>query len=232
MKRHLLLFLVVILLSGCSLEGKVLRIDNYNYKDVMNKVLSLNIKLHNKVSNGYEYYLPKGVIRVDSKSYNDVLKRNDNMYYLYADVVSYYYKSNLSYKTNDSAYYSSLIDVNSKKGYIEIDKVKNKMYVQMYYNYAKIETYVDSKDLTQTVSDMSYILSSIKYNDSLLKKEYDSMESNSKEETYSLFKDKQKEGNFLEYIKEYDKYNGADTKDNTEETRIDVQDGAKNSNEN
>ena len=79
---------------------------------------------------------------------------------------------------------------------------------------------------------MSYILSSIKYNDSLLKKEYDSRESNSKEETYSLFKDKQKEGNFLEYIKEYDKYDGTDTKDNTEETRIDVQDGAENSNEN
>ena len=35
---------------------------------------------------------------------------------------------------------------------------------------------------------------------------YESGNLNSKEEVYKIFKNKEKEGNFLEYIKEYDKY--------------------------
>ena len=92
----------------------------------------------------------------------------------------------------------------------------------MFYNYAKIETYTSKKDLNQTVIDLSYILSSVKFNDLLLKKEYDSNNMNSKEEAYSLFEDKGKEGNFLEYIKEFDKYDGSKNED-TEESEIKVE---------
>ena len=40
----------------------------------------------------------------------------------------------------------------------------------MVYNYAKIEAYVDKDSLKKSVEDMSYILSSVKFNDTLLKK--------------------------------------------------------------
>ena len=80
----------------------------------------------------------------------------------------------------------------------------------MVYNYAKIETYVDKKDLNTAIEDISYILSSVKFNDSLLKKLQESGNFGSKEEVYKLFNNKERDGNFLEYIKEYDKYEADD----------------------
>ena len=99
----------------------------------------------------------------------------------------------------------------------------------MYYNYAKIETYTKKDKLNETISDLSYILSSVKFNDSLLKKEYGSNDINLKEEAFSLFKDKEREGNFLEYIKEYDKYDGPEN-DVIGESEIIVEDNMATSN--
>lgn len=45
----------------------------------------------------------------------------------------------------------------------------------------------------------------------------------SKEEAYKLFDNKEKEGNFLEYVKEYDKYDG-DESSVTKEEEIKVKD--------
>ena len=80
----------------------------------------------------------------------------------------------------------------------------------MYYNYAKIETYVDKRDLTDTVRNLSYILSSVEFNDSLITRLYESGSLGSKEEVYKLFDNKEKDGNFIEYIEEYDNYNSKD----------------------
>ena len=44
---------------------------------------------------------------------------------------------------------------------------------------------------------------------------YEAGDVRSKEEAYKLFKNKDKEGNFLEYIKEYDKY--SDTNEDKDE---------------
>lgn len=208
MKKSLLLLLVLLLLTGCTIT----RMDGKSYEQVMDKILSLDIKLYNRVGKGYKYYSPRGVIRTDANTYNDVLKRNDTNYYLYVDVVGYYYKTEVNYKSNKDAYYSKKLDNGKKKGYIEITKKDDKMYVQMFYNYAKIETYVDESELNLAIEDISYILSSVKFNDSLLKKMYESGNFDSKEEVYKLFDNKEKEGNFLEYIKEYDKYDGEDEK--------------------
>lgn len=220
MKKGLLVLLMLVLLTGCSIN----RIDKYDYKQILNKVLSLDVKMYNKVGNGYKYYAPRGVIRTDANTYNDVLKRQDHVYYLYVDVVSYYYKTKVDYKVNEDAYYSSLIKHDDKAGYVEIKKVKDKLYVQMMYNYAKIETYVNERELKDAMLDMSYVLSSVKFNDSLLKKMYESGSLDSKEEVYKLFEDKEREGNFLEYIKEYDKYDGGSDDAATKEEEIKVKD--------
>jgi hypothetical protein len=59
---------------------------------------------------------------------------------------------------------------------------------------------------------MSYILSSIKYNDNIIEtligdKKYDLSEN----ETYNIFNTKKKnEGNFIDYVNEYDNYEGDD----------------------
>ena len=209
MKKFFLLLLTLVILSGCSIT----RIDNYNYEEKMDKILSLNIKNYNKIGKGYKYYAPSGVKTIYSNDYNDVLERNGNKYYLYVDVVSYYYKSKLDYKEDNKILLSKKINVNNKNGYIKIKESNKKLYVQMVYNYAKIESYVDKSSLDDAITDISYILSSLDYNDSLLKRMYESGNLDSKEEVYKLFNNKEKKGNFLEYIKEYDKY---DKKNNTE----------------
>lgn len=216
MKKGLLILLILILLSGCTIT----RIDSYNYEQVMDKILSLDIDVYNNVGKGYKYYAPKGVVRTDAKEYNDTLKRGNTIYYLYVDVVSYYYKAKIDYEENDDAYFSKKIKNKDKEGYIEIQEENDKLYVQMQYNYAKIETYVDESGLNEAISDISYILSSIDFNDSLLKKMYESGNFDSKEEVYKLFDNKEKEGNFLEYVKEYDKYDGSEEEQKEEEIII------------
>ncbi|HIU39871.1 MAG TPA: hypothetical protein IAB68_01035 [Candidatus Aphodocola excrementigallinarum] len=206
MKKCLLFLLCLVLLSGCTIT----RMDNKTYEEVIDSILSLNINLYNKVGKGYKYYAPRGVVRLDSNTYNDVLKRNDIIYYLYVDVVSYYYKTDINYTKSKNAYYSSNLKYKNKTGYVEITKNKNNLYVQMVYNYAKIETYVDEKDLNQALEDISYILSSVSFNDSLLNKMYEEGAFDSNEEVYRLFDNKEKEGNFLEYVEEYDKYDEQD----------------------
>ena len=69
MKKVFLLLVSLVLLSGCTIT----RMDTKTYDEVIDKVLSLNIKLSNKVGKGYKYYAPRGVVRVDANTYNDVL---------------------------------------------------------------------------------------------------------------------------------------------------------------
>ncbi len=206
MKKHLLILFCLIILSGCTIT----RVDNLGYAKIMDKVLSLDLNIYNNVGKGYKYYVPRGIVKTAGNDYNDVLKRNDNYYYLYVDVVSYYYKSKVDYKVNEKAYYSSLINNGDKKGYIEINKKDHEYYIEMFYNYAKIETYVSKRELDDTISDLSYILSSLEFNDSLLKKLYEEGNLESKEEVYKLFDNKEEKGNFLEYVEEFDKYDGED----------------------
>lgn len=207
MRKSLILLLLCVILQGCTIT----RTDSYNYEQMMDKILSLDIKNYNTIGSGYKYYTPMGMSRISSLEYNDILSKDNNLYYLYVDVVSYYYKKDIDFKKNDNSYFYKELNNKNKKGIIEIIKKDDKLYVQMIYNYAKIETYVKESELKDALSDMSYVLSSINFNDSLLKKMYESGDLDSKEEVYKIFKDKEKEGNFLEYIKEYDKYEQEDT---------------------
>lgn len=210
MKRCLILLFICIILQGCT----VVRVDSYDYEQMMDKILSLNIKNYNTIVSGYKYYIPMGMKKESSLEYNDILRKDDTLYYLYVDVVGYYYKKELAVNKTQNTYFYKELNNNGKKGFVQIIKKDNKLYVQMIYNYAKIETYVEESNIKDALCDMSYILSSIDFNDSLLKKMYESGNLNSKEEVYKIFKNKEKEGNFLEYIKEYDKYEEEQAEEN------------------
>ena len=61
------------------------------------------------------------------------------------------------------------------------------------FNYAKMEALVTESELNETISNMSYILSSVKYNDKIIEtlignKKYDLSDN----ETYNIFKSKKK----------------------------------------
>lgn len=158
MKKIVILLLLFI--TGCS----VVRIDTSSIDNIVSVVLSKNNKLYNQVGQGYKYYIPRGVSYIESNELNDTLYFNGNYYYLYFDVVSYYFNENIEFKENNNSYYSKIINNKNGKGYLEINEKNGMYYVNFFYNYAKIEAIVNYENLNDTILNASYILSTIKYN--------------------------------------------------------------------
>ncbi len=199
MKKIMLLLLLVVILSGCSIKD----ISKTDYKSIKAMVLSKKIKNFNTISKGYKYYAPRGIIIENSNEYNDTLRRNRMKYYLFVDIVSYYKKIKFEYVEKDKIYHSEKIGNN---GYLYITKIKGKYFIEMMYNYSKVESYVEEENLDLAINDISVILASIKFNDLLLKKMYEEGGLNSKEEVFNILSPKEEEDNLLEAIEEYDKY--------------------------
>ena len=88
---------MVVLLSGCS----VVRINTKDIDSILNAVLTKSNKLYNQVGQGYKYYVPAGVTFIDNDEHNNILYCNGSYYYLYIDVIDYYYKTKIDYKEKD-----------------------------------------------------------------------------------------------------------------------------------
>lgn len=205
-KKILISLLVLLLFTGCSIQD----ISNNDVMKNVDTILSKEIKYSNADAVGYQFYLPSNVNVRRVNDFNQELYSNGISYYLYADVVSYYYKVNEDYTIDDKAYISESLSYNEKNGYIEVNEVEDNYFIEVMYNYAKIEALVPKSELINSISDICYVLSSIKYNDKIIEtlignKKYDLSDN----ETYNIFKTKKKsEGNFLEYENEYDNYSG------------------------
>lgn len=205
-KKIVLIFICLFVFSGCSIDN----ISNNNIEKNVDLILKKRIKKVNTNAVGYQYYLPKYMSVIDSNEFNQEIYYKGNKFYLYADVVSYYHKESKKYKISEDSYISKEIKKGNKKGYLQVDKVGKRYYIQMMYNYAKVEGYTTKEDLKDSISGISLVLSSVKYNDNVIEtllgdKKYD-LKNN---ETYNIFKAKKsKEGNFLDYVNEYDNYKG------------------------
>lgn len=206
MKRLIvLLSIVTILVTGCSIN----RIDDNNIGKNIKRLMSEKVKLYNVYYEGYKYYLPKGIGFLDKDDYNAVLKdRKNNKYYLYVDVISYYHKVENDYEYSDNSHYSRRVDYNGKTGYIQIDEIDGKYFIQFVFNYAKMEAYVEKDDLVDVVTNMCLVLRTIKYNDVVLASLVGENQLNYKEEDYTLFKADSSKESFLDVVEreETDKY--------------------------
>lgn len=168
MKKIVLIFLVLFVLTGCS----IVRIDTSNIDNILNVILTKNNKLYNQVGQGYKYYLPGGVSYIDSDDLNDILYCNGTYYYLNIDTIGYYYKNKIDYNENSEVYYSKVISKNDGfkySGYIEIKEMEDYYYLEFVYNYAKIEAMVEKEKINDAILNSSYILSTIKYNSDIIK---------------------------------------------------------------
>lgn len=205
-KRILIVVISLLVFTGCTIEN----ISNDDIIKNVDIILNKKIKFSNKDAIGYQYYLPNNMNVKNVNDFNEEIISNGISYYLYADVVSYYYKVDINYKVDKDAYISKKLNYNDKQGYLEVNKDGNNYYVEMMFNYAKIEASVPKYYLVDSISNMSYILSSVKYNTKIVEtlignKKYDLSDN----ETYNIFKSKKKnEGNFLDYVNEYDTYEG------------------------
>lgn len=218
LRKVLLLIFTAFALTGCTISN----INTNDYMKNINTVLSRKSKYTNKNAIGYQYYLPSGVIVTEVNDFNQTLMSKGDLYYLYADVVSYYHNIYNSYKVDKKAYISKKISTNDKDGYVEVNENGKYYYVEMMFNYAKIESNVKKEHLNEALSNMAYILSSIKYNDdiieSLLGEEKYNLSDN---ESYNIFKAKKTTNdNFLKYADEYDNYEGDDAADLIEKKEI------------
>ena len=203
MKKVLILVFSLLLLSGCSIG----RVDDNSFDSVINSVLYQDTTLFNVSNDGYKFYLPRGTTVLEKNEYNLKIKDKDNIYYLYVSPVEYYYKKSVEHKENSSLFYSKNINHNNYKGYIDITIVNNKYFIEAVYNYAKIESYVSKDNLDDAFLNICYMLSTIKFNDSIINYKFSNHEFDSTTEEFSIFKSKKVDDNFLKYVEEFDKYN-------------------------
>ena len=198
MKKVLILLSILILCVGCT------RIDNTENKDlIVDFIMQNQEKKANTTSLGYKYYLPIGVSKIYDKDYNQKFKVDNNYIYLYADIVSYYYKNKLNFtEEKTDAYYYKEINNNDKTGYIKITKEENKYYIKIVYNYAKIESYVKLTEINKILAHGMIILDSIDYNDTLIKNIIDDEYSISTDKEYKIDKPEDAESKFSEYLSE------------------------------
>lgn len=191
--KKLLLLSFLLLFCGCS----AVRIDTSSINNILDIILSKDNNLYNQVGKGYKYYIPRGVSYMDTNEYNDVLYSKGEYYYLYIDIVSYYHNISNEYEENPDAYYSKKIEVNDKTGYLEINKQSNGRYfIEFMYNYSKMEVETDFENINDVVLNMTYILSTIKYNDDIIKIMLDD-DFLVSEEKYDIFTSKKDNNEFL-----------------------------------
>lgn len=199
----------VLFLSGCN----IIKVSDNTISDIFDTVLYVDNRLSNTYMNGYKFYLPQGVKVVDKNDYNIKIKDDSTYYYLYIDTIAYYYKTNNTYTINDQHFYSKKIEHNGINGYVDIKEIGDKYFIVLMYNYSKIESYVDRSEFEETFTNMCYILSTIKFNDEVIK-EYVGVNSTVvQEEEFDIFSSKHENDNFLTYEKEYGTYKDDDLND-------------------
>jgi len=218
MKRLFILLSITFLLTGCSVS----RLYPDHIDDSLKILLGEKSSVYNTYYEGYKYYLPKGIRIMNKEDYNALLKdSHGNRYYLYVDVISYFYKSVNDYVVSEDSYYSKKLNFNKKTGYLQIDRIDSKYFIQYVFNYVKIEAYVDKKDLDESIWYMSSILGTIKFNDTILESLIGENALDYKEEDYTLFKADSSKESFLDVVEreETDKY-----KKDIEDEKIDLND--------
>lgn len=202
MKKIIVLLSIVLLsITGCSIR----KLDDKNIDKNIHILLSEKVDMTNVNFEGYNYYVPIGLKFLTKEDYNAVLKdRFGNKYYLYVDVIAYYHDIENTYEVNDESYYSKKLDYRKKTGFIEVNEVDGKYYIEYVFNYGRIQALIDKDDLVRVINNMSYILRSIEYNDEVLESLVGENILSYAEETFSLFETEATQEDFLDVVKKYD----------------------------
>lgn len=181
-KFVLLSLLACIFLVGCT------PIQEMTLLEIIDIGTNRTVEVYNKYRKGYKYNLPKGLDVVDNSEYNEVIESRDYVYYLYVDAVSYYNKVIEKYEENSKAYVSMQINYQDKYGYLEINQLdEEKYFIEIMYNYAKIEVIVKKRDINVAVYDSLSVLASVKFNDDVLKTLLDEEISQFQEVQFDIF---------------------------------------------
>lgn len=195
-KRIFLVLVIALCLSGC------VNIEKLSYEQIVNN-LSLKSKKANTFKRGHQFYVPKGLHLKDSGDNYAILTSPTTNYYMYIDLVSYNAKKNLKYEPKENLVYSTSINYQDKKGYVEIKLCENNQYlIEIVYNYAKIEVMVDESLVKKTLANSISILNSIEYNDLIIEQLLSDDNLDYTEEVFDLFENTKDDSNILDYDEE------------------------------
>ena len=214
MKKIFCLALIILLITGCSIT----KVEEESFDSIINTVLYKDTNLFNVSFEGYKFYLPRGAQISEQHDYNLEVKDSNVFYYLYIDTIAYYYKTKVEHEIDSDIFYSKNLEYNGNFGYIDITKLKDKYFLEVMYNFSKIEAYVEEDDLYNSFLDICYILSTIDYNDSAISYRLSNKKLATKSEEFDIFTSKKDTDNFLEYVEEFDNYDA--NKDNVQDNDI------------
>lgn len=204
MKKFIIILFLIMIATGCT----AIKIDDNSYDDIINNIVNSSKKnLHKEAFNGFSFYIPKGLKVVSKDDYNVILSdKYNNYYYTYIDVVSYYNKTENTYKEDSKAFFSKKITSsdNKKDGYLEINEKENGYFVEGMYNYAKIEVYTKKSHLNEVLMYLSEVLSSVKYNKKVIETTMTEEKLYYTEENFNIFETKKTKTRYLDYVEKYD----------------------------
>ena len=156
---------------------------------------------------GYKYYLPKGLKLLNHEGSNEIFSYQDTIFYMYVDRVSYYNRIKHDFSETNQVFYSKKIENGDLFGYVQIKNIANEQYfLEIMYNYAKIEVMVDKDEINSALMYAVSILSSVSYQDEVLKNLLgeDSLKTNEIE--FNIFESAETESEYLQMVEEYGQY--------------------------
>ena len=197
MRKNIILICCLLLLVGCKQIN-----ENDDYIEKVQNCLSEN-SITNQVALGYKYYLPKGVKKLKDYEYNQIYLVEDCYLYLYVDIISYFHEKELQKVNSKNSYYYQEFNYNEKKGYILIEEIDEQYYLNIVYNYSKIQGYVPKEKINKIITLSSIILNSIEYNHTVIEKILEGDLGQFSEFTYEVAKPEGASSNFSQYLEEY-----------------------------
>ena len=200
-KKIAILMMTIFLLCGCT------SIQESSYESILDMAASNYMTAKNTYRSGYKYYLPKGIRVLNQRGSNEILSEGSYIYYMYVDYVSYYNKIEETYKEKEDVVYSKPLRQKEKFGYIEIKNTSNgKYFIEIMYNYAKIEVIVDKSEVEKTLAYSMSILSSIEYQENALKSLMGEDVLSTSEVEHNIFETAKTESDYLQIVEEYGVY--------------------------
>ena len=125
---------------------------------------------------------------------------------MYIDTIAYYYQVTNSFEKKNDHFFSEKINHNNISGYIDITENNDSYFVVLMYNYAKIEAFLPKSNFSEAFINMCNILSTIKYNDAVIKDYVGKKGIVYQEEKFNIFGSEDEVNNFLKYEEEYGLY--------------------------
>jgi len=193
MKKLFVLLALIFLVSGCTIHD----LQDADTKLIIDEVMTSDIDLKNQSFRGYQYYLPREVELLDKNGYNSILLYNNKKMYLYVDLLAYYNHVDEKYQLAKDIYLYKEINVDDKKGYVRIIEKDNVYYIEMRYNYSRIQAYTEKKNINPTIVNMAYILKTMTYNDTIIESMIGDNKIEYQEYSFDLFKSESKDDHYL-----------------------------------